>query len=115
MTVAEYAKRTTAPHMTFIKARARKDAHTPFYHPEDQTTPLYYTFEVEQKNILSDYIVLNDKQESITWLSGADWNNWIRKGMARCLLVISPDDMQTLYPGKQGDEMVEYIEKKLDL
>ena len=26
--------------VTFIKARARKDANTPFYHPENQETPI---------------------------------------------------------------------------
>lgn len=100
-------------HLTFIKARARKDAHTPFYHPEYQTTPLFMTSEVAEKDILFGYIVLNDRMQSITWLSGADWNPWIRKGFTRCLLVISPEDMNLLYSESQSKGMIEFIDKKL--
>lgn len=110
MTVAEYIKKTQVPHITFIKVRARKDAHTPFYHPEYQTTPLFYTYEVEEKGILSDYIIMNDRQASITYLSGADWNTWIKKGMARCLLVVSPEDYKLLH---YDDGMIRYIDERL--
>lgn len=111
MTVAEYVKKTSVPHMTFIKVRARKDAHTPFYHPEYQTTPLYHTFEVEEESILSDYIIMNDRQASITYLSGADWNGWIKKGMARCLLVISPEDFKLL---RFDEGTIRYIDERLN-
>lgn len=115
MTVKEYINKMDGGvcHLTFIKARARKDAHTPFYHPEYQTTPLFSTDEVTKKEILSEYIVLNDRMQSITWLCGADWNNWIDKGFARCLLVISLEDFNLLYRGKQKKSMVECIDKKL--
>ena len=117
MKVSEYVAKMDKKvgEITFIKARARKDGHTPFYHPEYQTCPLYWKDEVIKKNILSDYIILNDRQESITWLSGADWNIHIRMGTARCLLVISPDDLLLLYPSiKQDDHMIKYIEAKLN-
>jgi hypothetical protein len=115
MKVADYLAKMTEPHVTFIKARAREDAHTPFYHAEYQTTPLYRTWEAERDGVLSDYIILNDKLGSIDWLSGADWNNWIRTGMARCLLVISPEDMKLLYCEEQSKSMEKFIEERLDL
>lgn len=114
MTVKEYAKLTDVTQITFIKARARKDANTPFYHAEYQTTPLYFIGEVITGGILSDYIILNDKQGAISWLCGADWNNGIRGGWARCLLVISPADFETLYPSeRQRAGMISYIDKRL--
>lgn len=113
MTVLEYLMKTKVHEITFIKARARKDAASPFYHPEYQTTPMYSRGEALNMKKLSDYIVLNDRQESITWLSGADWNIHIRKGIARCLLVISPEDFKTLYDESQMKHMIAYIDKKL--
>ena len=113
MTVFEYLQKTEVHQVTFIKARARKDAHTPFYHAEYQTTPMFWRSEVIDKNILSDYIILNDRQEAIEWLSGAGWNNQIRNGWARCLLVINPEDFKLLYSEKQMQQITAYIDKKL--
>lgn len=117
MTVSEYVSRMNEKvhQVTFIKARARKDAQTPFYHAEYQTTSLLYRGDVAKENIYSDYIVLNDRLDSIAWLSGADWNFAIRRGYARCLLIISPADLETLYPSsEQNEHMIRYIEDRLD-
>lgn len=116
MTVREYLEKTGwKGNLTFIKARARKDAHTPFFHPEYQTTPMRYAWEWQSDHIL-DSIVLNDKQPSITWLSGADWNLDIKRKNARCLLIIHPEDFKQLYPdADQRKGMEEYIGKQLEI
>ena len=98
--------------LTFIKARTRKDAHTPGYHSEYQTTPIY-TVEQWSDSKLMDYIVLNDKQPPIVWLSGRGWDNWFNGGHLLSLLVISEDDLKQLYPGGQADSLEKYIEKEL--
>lgn len=118
MIVRDYLKRLPENmSATFLKARARKDANTPFYHAEYQTTPLLAVWEwLEGHSSVLDAVVLNDKQESITWLSGADWNPDIRAGRSICLVVISREDMETLYPNKEQREGTEaYIENKLSL
>ena len=62
MTVREYLKDCNKyADVTFIKARARKDAHTPGYHAEYQTTPIRTLVEWEESNLM-DYYILNDKQ-----------------------------------------------------
>lgn len=103
--------------VTFLKARAREDAHSPFYHPEYQTTPLRCNWEwLQGSSPVLDSIILNDNQPSISWLSGADWNVDIKIGRAKCLLVISEDDMEKLTPNKeQREHMEKYIEGKLSL
>lgn len=113
MLVKDYIKRFNIDgNITFIKARARKDAHTPFYHPEYQTTPVKYASEWKETAIM-DYIVLNDKQSPIDWLSGVSWNNAFKKGQLASLLVISEEDLALLYPGEQRERMVSYIDNLL--
>lgn len=114
MKVRDYVARLSpSDQITFIKARARKDAHTPGYHAEYQTTPLQRVVDWGDK--IMDYIILNDKQPAITWLSGVDWNPQIRKGWAKCLLVIHPEDFALLYPCENQRKAMEYyIERKLE-
>jgi hypothetical protein len=117
MKVKEYLEKMSKDivHVTFIKARARKDAHTPFYHAEYQTTPLFSVFELKELNEsshINDYIILNDQQACITWLSGADWNNEIKNGRAKCLLVVSPQDAKLLAVQEHTEK---YIEKQLNI
>ena len=98
--------------VTFIKARARKDAHTPFYHAEYQTTPI--RFVGEWKNEILDYIILNDAQPPIDWLSGAPWKISFDRGCLTSLLVISPEDLELLYSSKeQRDHMIKFIDEKI--
>ena len=114
MKVKEYLKKMSKDivHVTFIKARARKDANTPFYHAEYQTTPLFSVFELKEMTYYDDYIILNDQQACITWLSGADWNNEIKHGRAKCLLVVSPQEAKLLAVQEHTEK---YIEKKLNI
>ena len=116
MTVKEYVEKLKVTQITFIKARARKDAYSPFYHAEYQTTPMFYRDEVKREGILSDYIILNDRQAAIDWLSGANWNNAIKSGWAQCLLVINPSDFALLISSEeQRESMIKHIDKKLSL
>ena len=115
MKVRDYvAKLSPNDSITFIKARARKDAHTPGYHAEYQTTPIQRVLDWSER--MMDYIILNDKQPSITWLSGCDWNIQISKGWVKCLLVISPEDLALLYPSQsQRNHMEHYIEERINI
>lgn len=116
MTVKEYLSRLTKDiYVTFIKARARKDASTPFYHAEYQETPFSYASDWLKTSDIGTYIILNDKQMPITWLSGANWEVQIKKGYAKCLLVISPKDFEMLYPDKEErNTMMHHIDVALD-
>ena len=98
--------------VTFIKARARKDANTPFYHTEYQTTPAL-TIEQWDNMRVMDYYILNDKQQPIQWLSGAGWVNEFKRGDLLSLLVISEEELHLLYNKKQASDIIEYIDSKL--
>jgi len=113
MKVREYLKDfSKSTSVTFIKARARKDAHTPGHHAEYQTTPIRRICDWEESKIM-DYYVLNDKQCPIDWLSGAPWKNNFDRGNLISMLVISKEDLETLYSQKQAESMVAYIDKKI--
>ena len=99
-------------HVTFIKARARKDANTPFYHPEYQETPIRPA--CEWKGDICDYIILNDAQAPIDWLSGSRWKNAFDRGELISLLVISVEDLELLVPDKeQRGSMIEFIDSQI--
>lgn len=99
--------------ISFLKAVARKDENTPFYHAEYVSTPMRTAAEWKVST-LTDYIILNDRQAAITWLSGSDWNIMIKNGRAKNLLIISEDDLKTLYPSEsQRYDMEKYIEAQI--
>lgn len=94
--------------VTFIKVRARKDANTPFYHPEYQTTPTWTVEEWKSAKIL-DSIILNHNHPQIEWLCGGYLKH------VRCMLIISPEDFELLYPSaEQRQDLIEYIDKKIN-
>lgn len=98
--------------VTFIKARARKDANTPFHHAEYQTTPICPVIEWCDSKLMS-YIVLNNKQAPIDWLSGAKWLHNFNCGNLHSLLIISEEDLKTLYGEKQAQSMEKYIDDEI--
>lgn len=99
--------------VTFIKARARKDAHTPFYHEEYQTTPIRRACDWDGG--ILDYIILNDSQPPIDWLSGSNWKGQFDKGMLKSLLIVSADDFELLMPDeKQRKSTIRFIEQKIN-
>ena len=113
MTVREYLKDCNKhADVTFIKARARQDAHTPWYHAEYQTTPIRTLAEWKKSNLM-DYYILNDKQCPIDWLSGARWKVAFDNGRLISLLVISKEDLEMLYSKEQASRIIEYIDKKI--
>ena len=115
MTVREYLKDCNKyADVTFIKARARKDARTPGYHVEYQTTPIRTLAEWEKSNLMN-YYILNDKQCPIDWLSGAIWKYAFNSGRLISLLVISKEDLETLFSKEQASSMIEYIDKKIKI
>lgn len=99
--------------VTFLIVRAVKDDNTPFYHAEYRTTvlqPVREWLKNEHKPLLGA-VVLNDNHPAMVWLSGVDWNNIIKRGLARCLLVVPPEDFAKLIPGdKQRADMEDYCE-----
>ena len=98
--------------VTFIKARARKDANTPFYHTEYQETPIRTV--CEWKGDILDYIILSDAQAPIDWLSGSRWKNAFDRGELISLLVISAEDLELLVPDKeQRNNTIEYIDSQI--
>lgn len=113
MLVKEYlSKFNENKQVTFIKAVARKDENTPFFHEEYQTTPIRSIYEFEKSPIMNCY-VLNHKQPPIDWLSGSSCQHQFNKGDILSLLVISKEDMALLYNPKQAVEIIEFIEKEI--
>lgn len=113
MTVKEYFEAFPHKDTTFIIARAIKDGNTPFYHCEYRTTPLRSVDEWKHCKDIMECIVLNNKQPSITWLTGVDWNPNIQRGFYRCMLIIPQKDFKTMYSEKQRNSMIEYIDNKI--
>ena len=111
MTVKEFIETYKPRELTFIKAVARKDTYSPAYHSEYQTTSILYPSEVSS---LLEYIVLNDAQPPIDWLSGSPWIKRFEAGEMDSLLVISPEDFKLLYTGEdQRNNMIDYIDKQI--
>ena len=104
--------------ITFVKTRAREDANTPYYHAEYQTTPVVTADEwlkLNNEKLLTS-IVLNDKQMPIEWLSGTGWGNWVKNGLLKCLLIVSQEDFERLYPSAKLRNSIEScIDNQLDI
>ena len=111
MTVKDFVEAYAPKDITFIKARARKDAHTPYYHAEYQTTCIYNSWNMT--SMLDDYLVLNDRQAPVDWLSGAQWGLAFSSGRLESLLIISTEDLVQLYGHKQAKSMIDYIDAEI--
>ena len=115
MTVKEYLEKYRKDNVsvTFIVAKAEKDEMSPFYHPVYMTTPIFNVWEWMKNDKMMDYIVLNDNQAPIDWLSGANWNNRYNHGDLTCMLVISKEELHTLYSKEQAASIEKFIEKEI--
>lgn len=100
--------------VTFIVAKAEKDNATPFYHPAYITTPICYVREWLKNDKMVDYIVLNDKQPPIDWLSGAKWSSQFNCGFLTCILIISREELHKLYGEEQVDSIEKFIENEIE-
>lgn len=113
MKVKEYLQnKKPSDQVTFVVVKAEKDEHSPFYHNAYTTTPIMYVQDVVNSKI-NDYIILNDKQNPIDWLSGAKWNNWFKADHLMCMLVISQEEFYKMYSKEQADGMELFIEKEI--
>lgn len=110
MKVIEYFNRIKKyDSVTFIKARARKDANTKFYHFEYQTTPVHTVEQWTQNGGLNEYIILNDDHPQIQWAN----NTGIRS--VKCMLVVSEEDFAKIYRSEeQREQIIESIDKKIN-
>ena len=115
MTVKEYFENHLKENdkVTFIVAKAEKDKTTPFYSPVYTTTPIRCVWEWLEVDNVMNYIILNDKQPPIDWLSGAKWNNDFKRGNLTCMLVISRDELYTLYSKEQANSMEKFIDNEI--
>lgn len=114
MKFKDYAQRfNLSGDVTFIVARAEKDDSSPFFHPVYRPTPIRTTREWLASDEFREMNILNDHQPPIDWLSGARWGFGFERGWINCLLVISDEDMQTLYPGPQAQSILDFIEREI--
>lgn len=111
MKVKDYLKTHKWSEISFIITKAVKDDATPFFHPEYKTSRLFHNF--DNISYYDDYLILNDKAMPIDWLSGAPWGNAVRKGEAKCLLIINREELITLYSEDQANSIIEYIDSKI--
>ena len=99
--------------VTFLVANAIKDENCPGYHAEYANTAICFASDLlKSKCSLLNMIILNDKQPPIDWLSGAKWIPAYNAGHLKCLLVISEEDLELIYP-TQAEHMEAYIETQM--
>ena len=112
MKVKDYLQTHEWNEVSFIIAKAVKNETTPFYHAEYKTSSLLHHFD-NGLGCYDDYVILNDNAMPIDWLSGASWGNAVRRGWAKCLLIIKWEDLTTLYSEEQAKSLIEFIDKKI--
>ena len=114
MKVKEYLNKLGDTYdITFIEAKALKSDTSPGYEVLYKTWPINRVYDLKDSKV-NDYIILNDRQCPIDWLSGAEWSKRFKKYWLECLLIISEDDFAKLYPNIEQKEHIEtYIEEKI--
>lgn len=112
MKVKDYLQTHEWSEVSFIIAKAVKDDTTPLFHPEYKTSSLLQHFESDISNY-DDYLILNYNAMPLDWLSGAPWGNAVRRGRAKCLLIINREDLITLYSEEQANSTIKYIDSKI--
>lgn len=70
--------------------------------------------ESDRNDKILDYNVINIKQPTISWMSGADWNHRIANDKLMSLLVVSDTELHKYYSINQSNEMMEFITKKIN-
>lgn len=74
-------------------------------------SPVRSVSEWFEGGVLDKYIVLNTKQPTISWMSGANWNPIIERNHQMSLLVVTREELDKKYSKEQGDHMIEFIDK----
>lgn len=70
-------------------------------------------FGFDRPESVLNYNILNIKQPVISWMSGVDWNGAIQRNQQMSILVISDEELYKQYSQKQGNSMLQYIDKKI--
>ena len=115
MTVREYIEKykiNKYTDITFVIAKAKKDDASPGYHQEYETTPIRRVCDFFESDIMNYYIV-NDKQCPIAWKTSSFLNHF-NKGWILSFLVISKEDIETLYSPKQAQALIKFIEEEIN-
>lgn len=112
MTIREYLQKNefdNSADVTFIVQRAVKDDGSP-YHSEYRTTSVRTVLEwLEGEEFVDAYIVINADHPPID-VSGT-WNNWYKKGLLRCAVVTTEEELLKLYGENQGRDMVDFYKR----
>lgn len=111
MKVKDYLQTHEWSEVSFIIAKAVKDNTTPLFHTEYETSSLFHHF--ENMSYYDDYLILNDKAMPLDWLSGGDWGFAVRRGWAKCLLIISWKDLTTLHGEEDANSIIKFIDRKI--
>ena len=114
MKVKDYLKKfPESTSVTFIEAKAVKYEHAPGYRADYRTTPINHIWEWKESSLMDCYI-LNNKQQPIDWLSGANWGQLFKDGRLLSLLVISKENLELLYSPEQAESLIKSIDKKIN-
>lgn len=97
--------------VTIIIAKAVKDEHTPFYHNEYSTTPIWSVWEWLRGTSADKYFVTNANHPPID-VTG-NWQNEYKSGFLKCCIVTTEADHKALYRSEEQEQrMIEWYDKK---
>ena len=60
-----------------------------------------------------DYVVLNNEVYDLNWLSGANWNGWIKEHHLMMILVAPREELLKKYSEGDVQSLEDYCEKKI--
>lgn len=113
MTVREYlAKIGTGHNVTFIVQKAVKDEHSPFYHDEYKTTPIYSPQELLRGYCFVDTNIVINADHPPVDVTGT-WSNMYKRGHLRCAMITTEADLMTRYSEVQGRDMIAYYDREV--
>lgn len=97
--------------VTIIIAKAVKDEHTPFYHNEYSTTPIWSVWEWLRGTSADKYFVTNANHPPIDVIGF--WQAEYKRGDLKCCMVTTEADIKTLYPNEeQAQQMIKMYDEK---
>lgn len=118
MTAREYLQKIQekhgTPEVTFIIAHSVKDSHSPFYHYEYDTTPVYSINELlryPSGSFIDTHLVVNADHPPID-ITGI-WVRHYNRGYLRCAVLETEDDLRIKYSGKQAEDMIAYYKREV--
>lgn len=111
MKAKEFIQQLPIGDVTFVIKKAVKDANSPFYHDEYETTSMCKTWEFTRETWLDRYIVVNPDHPPVD-VTG-HWVNAWKRGFLRCMMITTEEDLARHYkkPGDQYERMLEWYDK----